>query len=83
MSARELGRVGGQLAEPRAAGKPRPTGGSPPGAAPPPDRKPRTRSRAAPRRHAAAVTARTEADQAVRLAPGILSPRKITIKGAP
>jgi hypothetical protein len=28
------------------------------------------------------VTAHTEADQAVRLAPGILSPRKITIKGA-
>ena len=35
------------------------------------------------RRHAAAVTARTEANRAVRLAPGILSPRKITIKGAP
>ena len=37
----------------------------------------------ASRRYAAAVTARTEADRAVRLAPGILSPRKITIKGAP
>lgn len=35
------------------------------------------------RRYAAAVTAHTEADQAVRLAPGILSPGKITIKGAP
>ena len=35
------------------------------------------------RRYAATVTARTEAERAVRLAPGILSPRKITIKGAP
>jgi len=34
------GRVGGQLANPGAAGKPRPTGGSPPGAAPPPGRSP-------------------------------------------
>ena len=34
------GRVGGPLADPGAAGKPRPTGGSPPGAAPPPVGRP-------------------------------------------
>jgi len=79
MSARELGGSAGSSPIPRAAGRPRPTGGSPPGAAPPPGRSP---APAAGRPLAGTPRAR-KADRAVRLAPGILSPRKITIKGAP
>ena len=83
VSARELGGSAGQLADPWAAAKPRPTGGSPPGAPPPPVGRPapaagRTLADTPPRRPRA-----RKADRAVRLAPGILSPRKITIKGAP
>ena len=74
-------RVGRAIRRPWAAGQPRPTGGSPPGAALPPVRCPASAGRAVtsatrprrPRRTLAGV---------VLLAPEMVLPRKITVKGA-
>jgi hypothetical protein len=82
VSARKLSGSAGQLADPGAAGSRALRAEA--------HRARHRRRSAAPhpqpggsRRYAAAVTARTEADRAVRLAPGIFSPGRITIKGAP
>jgi hypothetical protein len=52
------------------------SGGSPLGAAPPLGQQARTCRQAVPRRNAPPITVTARTDWAVRLAPGILSPRK-------
>jgi hypothetical protein len=59
------------------------TGGSPLDAAPPLGQQARTRSWAVPAATHPVTARAARTDQTVLLAPGILSPRKITIKGAP
>jgi hypothetical protein len=66
----------------RGGSLPRPTGGSPPGAALPPVGCPAPQA-AGTASNAPPVTAPARPDRAALPAPGILSPRNITVKGAP
>jgi hypothetical protein len=67
----------------RGGSLPRPTGDGPPGAALPPVGSPATGGQAVPPPMLTLMTAPALLAEAVLLAPGIVSPRKITVKGAP